>query len=51
VLDPKGVIGEREYEVGALLRNPNLETFSDTERQQLLARRIDILEEVLGFDR
>jgi streptomycin 6-kinase len=50
-LDPKGVIGEREYEVGALLRNPNLENFSDAELKQLQERRIDIFAELLGFDR
>ena len=45
------MIGEREYEIGTLLRNPNLENFSDTELKQLQARRIDIFEEMLGFDR
>lgn len=50
-LDPKGVIGEREFEVGPLLLNPNLENFSDAELKRLQSRRIDILEEMLGFDR
>jgi streptomycin 6-kinase len=50
-LDPKGVIGEREFEVGPLLLNPNLENFSASELKRLQARRIDILEEMLGFDR
>jgi streptomycin 6-kinase len=49
-LDPKGVIGEREFEVGPLLLNPNLEDFTDAELKQLQSRRIDILEEMLGFD-
>jgi streptomycin 6-kinase len=50
-LDPKGVIGEREYEVGALLRNPDLTGFSRDELGQLQKRRVDILVEMLGFDR
>jgi streptomycin 6-kinase len=50
-LDPKGVIGEREYEVGALLRNPDLNQFNDSELKQLQDRRLDILVEMLGFDR
>jgi streptomycin 6-kinase len=50
-IDPKGVIGEREYEVGALLRNPDLDQFNDAELKQLQTRRIDIFEEMLGFDR
>lgn len=50
VIDPKGLAGEPEYEVGTLFHNPfgihtrpNLEAFQ--------ARRVDILGEVLGFDR
>jgi streptomycin 6-kinase len=50
-LDPKGVIGEREYEIGALLRNPWGELDMPPEIKQILARRIDILAETLGFDR
>lgn len=50
-LDPKGVIGEREYEVGALLRNPELDNFSNSELKQVQAQRLDILVEMLGFDR
>jgi streptomycin 6-kinase len=50
-LDPKGVIGEREFEVGPLLLNPNLENCTDIELKRMQSRRIDILEEMLGFDR
>ncbi len=49
-IDPKGVIGEPEYEVGALLRNPT----SDTTRYAatpIVARRIAIAAATLGFDR
>lgn len=49
-IDPKGVIGEPAYEVGALLRNPfpHLLTWPDLDR--ILARRVALLSEVLGFD-
>jgi streptomycin 6-kinase len=50
-LDPKGVVGEREYEVGALIRNPDLDTFSDAELRRVQIRRLDIFAEMLGFDR
>lgn len=51
VIDPKGVIGEPEYEVGALIRNPQpvYQDFPDLRR--LLGRRLDLLAELLGFDR
>jgi len=50
-IDPKGVIGEREYEPGALLRNPfpALLTWPDAARR--LERRLDQLAEALGFER
>ncbi len=50
-LDPKGVIGEREYETGALLRNPDLSKFKWSELKRFQERRISILTEMLGFDR
>jgi streptomycin 6-kinase len=50
-LDPKGVIGEREYEVGALLRNPWGEIHKHPDIKQIQERRIDILAEALRFDR
>jgi streptomycin 6-kinase len=50
-LDPKGVIGEREYEVGALLRNPDLDHLNRVELKKLQAHRVAILAEMLGFDR
>lgn len=48
-IDPKGVIGELEYEIGAALRNPH-------ERPDLLAspevieRRLAIFQQTLGID-
>jgi streptomycin 6-kinase len=50
-LDPKGVIGEREYEIGALLRNPWNEIQTHPEMKRIQARRVDILCEMLGLDR
>ncbi len=47
-IDPKGVIGEAEYEVGAFLRNHFLDT---PEPGRLMARRVDQFAEELGFDR
>ncbi len=50
-LDPKGVVGEPAYEVGALLRNPMPGIFSVPGLEQVLARRVDQLSDELGFDR
>lgn len=44
-LDPKGLVGEAAYEVGALLRNPGPQPTS------VQARRVAILAETLGLDR
>lgn len=50
-LDPKGVIGEPEYEVGALLRNPIPQLLDAPQPGRILARRVDQLAEELGFAR
>ena len=47
-IDPKGVVGEAEYEVGAFLRN---RLFLGPRPERLLARRVDQFVEELGFDR
>lgn len=47
-IDPKGVIGEPEYEVGAFLRN---HLVSQTQPERLLTRRADQFADELGFDR
>lgn len=47
-IDPKGVIGEREYEVGAFLRNRLL---SQPEPKQSLSRRMDQFTDELGIER
>lgn len=46
-IDPKGVIGESEYEVSAMMRNPYLKIIDE----KVLERRIDILSDELGFDK
>ena len=50
-IDPKGVVGEPAYEVGALLRNPIPEMRMWPNLDRILARRIDQLSEELGFSR
>jgi streptomycin 6-kinase len=49
-IDPKGVIGERAYECGALLRNPTEDAarFADP---AVIDRRVRIICERLGLDR
>jgi streptomycin 6-kinase len=50
-IDPQGVVGEAEYETGALLRNPSPNIFTHPHLERILARRMDQLAEELGFDR
>jgi streptomycin 6-kinase len=47
-IDPKGLVGEPAYEIGALLRNPTRELIMD---RQVQARRVDLLASELGVDR
>jgi streptomycin 6-kinase len=49
-IDPKGVVGERGFEVYAWLHNP-LEKDDPGDLRRLLARRLDILAERLGLER
>jgi streptomycin 6-kinase len=46
-IDPKGVVGESSYEVGAGLRNPT----PDFVVPSIIERRVGIICERLGFDR
>jgi streptomycin 6-kinase len=50
-IDPKGVIGEREYDTGAILRNPWGKHFDPQDLKRIQARRLDIFCEILGFER
>ena len=51
VIDPKGVAGPAEYEVGPLLVNPYNVMPEESEAIQRTQRRIAILSERLGFER
>jgi streptomycin 6-kinase len=50
-IDPKGIIGEPAYEVGALLRNLWPERHRLSNPSRILERRLSILSEELGLDR
>ncbi len=50
-IDPKGLVGEAAYEVGAFLHNPTPGYLDVPQPGRKLARRVAILSEVLGFDR
>jgi streptomycin 6-kinase len=50
-LDPKGLVGEAEYEVGALTRNRWPQNASLADLQHQAERRLAVFSEELGFDR
>ena len=50
-IDPFGIVGEREIDVGAMLRNPYLNPPVDAAMQRKLERRLAIFHEMLGFER
>jgi streptomycin 6-kinase len=50
-IDPKGLVGEPAYEVGALLRNPYPHLLSEPDPAAILASRLDLLAEELALDR
>lgn len=49
-IDPKGVIGEREYEIAAMLRNPYEKLLKVNNLKEVLTKRINILSKLLEFD-
>ena|SRR5690349_6798323 len=51
VIDPKGVIGPRGYEVGPLLINPHLDFSHTPDVRRKSERRIAVLAEQLGMER
>ena len=51
VIDPKGVIGPRGYEVGPLLINPFGDFLHGSDAKQITERRIDILAGQFGLER
>jgi streptomycin 6-kinase len=50
-IDPFGVVGEREVDVGGFMRNPYLEPPITPAMQRMLLRRFDLFQECLGLDR
>ncbi|MBT6814301.1 MAG: hypothetical protein HOA53_16890 [Anaerolineae bacterium] len=50
-IDPKGVLGEQCYEVGAFLRNPIPDLLKKENPRAMMMRRVDQIVERLGFDR
>lgn len=50
VIDPKGIIGEREFELGAFLRNPYYDLPKNCNHKELETRRILQFAEELNFD-
>jgi len=50
-IDPKGVVGEPEYECGALMRNPIPRLLHWSHPERITQRRLNQLADELGFDR
>ncbi|SMO79369.1 aminoglycoside phosphotransferase family protein [Fodinibius sediminis] len=50
-IDPKGVIGEPEYEAGAFLRNPLSKLVYEDNLAGLIKNRIDMISEMTGYDK
>jgi streptomycin 6-kinase len=51
MIDPQGVIGELEYEVGALIRNPLFELLDQLNLEQLILHRFERLSKLLNLDK
>ncbi len=50
-IDPKGIVGESEYEVFPMVRNLWEDRHTRTDPKRIMERRLDIFAEVLGFDK
>jgi streptomycin 6-kinase len=50
-IDPFGVIGEREVDVGAFMKNPNLALPFSRDLKRQLRRRLEIFHEELGLEK
>lgn len=50
-IDPKGLLGEPCYEVGALFRNRIDELYEDPDPVRAMRRRVEVLANLTGFDR
>ena len=51
IIDPKGVVGEREFELGAFLRNPYYDYPKGSDYKKVETDRILQFSEELGFDK
>ncbi len=49
-IDPKGVLGEAAYEVGAFIRSPYPELLKQADPKQIMLRRLAIFAELLAID-
>jgi streptomycin 6-kinase len=50
-IDPKGVVGELEYEVGAFIRNPVPELLQQKNPQDIIRHRVDYFSNSFGFEK
>lgn len=50
-IDPKGLVGEPCYEVGAVLRNRVDELYESHDPVRAMRKRVEVLAELVGFDR
>lgn len=50
-IDPKGVVGEREYETAAVLRNPYQKLSQIPNLKEVLEKRVEILSKELGLEK
>jgi streptomycin 6-kinase len=50
-IDPKGVIGEPAYEVGAFVRNPMPDLLQQPEPAKIIAHRLDLFADILKIDK
>lgn len=51
IIDPKGLVGESEFELGAYLRSPLYEFMASATRKELLTQRIIKFSDELEFDK
>lgn len=49
-IDPKGVVGEREYEFGAFIRNPFPDLTRRSDVGSIIGKRIELCSALSGFD-
>lgn len=50
-IDPKGVVGELEYEFGAFIRNPVPELLQESNAEQIIMHRIDQFSNIFGCEK